>query len=251
VDRLLRARPGPAPPYPRAATLAFTAAGNNFELVIAVTIGTFGVTSGQALAGVAGPLIEVPALVALVYVSLCARRHLYPDQGDQPVTEPDRNSAEPNSPTAPSPADVVPPAESVPVVLFACIHNSGRSVAAKVLTEHYAAGRVTVRSAGSEPGTSVNSEVAAVLAERGLTTDAEVPTLLTSDVAKDADIVVTMGCGETCPVFPGKRYLDWSVDDPAGQDRPAVERIVDDIDRRVRGLLDELGIAVLAEPWAC
>lgn len=137
---------------------------------------------------------------------------------------------------------------TVPVVLYACIHNSGRSVAAKVLTEHYAPGRVEVRSAGSEPGTSVNPEIAAVLAERGLSSDAEVPTLLTRDVTEGADVVVTMGCGETCPVFPGKRYLDWTVEDPAGQDRATVERIIDDIDDRVRRLLAELGIAIPAQP---
>ncbi len=132
----------------------------------------------------------------------------------------------------------------VPVVLYACIHNSGRSVAAKILTEHYAAGRVDVRSAGSEPGSQVNREVAAVLDERGLSTRREVPTLLTSELVSVADVVVTMGCGETCPFFPGKRYLDWVVEDPAGQDRETVRRIVDDIDQRVRGLLVELGVAL-------
>jgi arsenate reductase len=137
------------------------------------------------------------------------------------------------------------PAGAIPVVLYACVHNSGRSVAAKVLTQHYAAGRVEVRSAGSEPGTSVNPEVAAVLANRGLSTEAEVPTLLTRDAAEAADIVVTMGCGETCPVFPGKRYLDWAVDDPAGQDRDTVVRIVEHIDKRVRALLLDLGIETL------
>ncbi len=132
----------------------------------------------------------------------------------------------------------------LPVVLYACIHNSGRSVAAKILTEHYAEGRVEVRSAGSDPGSGVNREVAAVLEERGLSTDREVPTLLTSDLVEVADVVVTMGCGETCPFFPGKRYLDWVVDDPAGQDRETVRRIVDDIDARVRALLVELGGAI-------
>lgn len=137
---------------------------------------------------------------------------------------------------------------SLPVVLFACIHNSGRSVAAKVLAEHYAAGRIEVRSAGSEPGRSVNPEVAAVLADRGLSADAETPTRLTTDTVRDADVVVTMGCGETCPVFPGKRYLDWGVDDPAGQDRHVVERIVADIDHRVRGLLSDLGVSIPTGP---
>ena len=131
-----------------------------------------------------------------------------------------------------------------PVVLYACVHNSGRSVAAQRLTEWYAKGSVTVLSAGSEPGQSVNPMVAAVLASRGIDTDAETPTLLTGELVRDADVVVTMGCGETCPVFPGRRYLDWTVEDPAGQPRDVVERIVDDIDARVRHLLSELGVAV-------
>jgi arsenate reductase len=131
-----------------------------------------------------------------------------------------------------------------PVVLYACVHNSGRSVAAKVLTEHYARGRVDVRSAGSEPSGTVNADVAAVLAERGLSTNSEVPTMLDGGLVAQADVVVTMGCGETCPVFPGRRYLDWSIDDPAGQPRDVVARIVDDIDQRVRGLLAELGVGV-------
>src|SRR5262249_54105989 len=103
------------------------------------------------------------------------------------------------------------------MVLYACIHNSGRSVAAQVLTEHYANGAVAVRSAGSEPGNAVNPVVAQVLAERGLPAADHVPTLLDSNLVEAADIVVTMGCGETCPVFPGKRYEDWPVADPKGQ----------------------------------
>lgn len=142
--------------------------------------------------------------------------------------------------------DAGPSHTSTPVVLYACVHNAGRSVAARVLTQHYARGRVEVHSAGSEPGSSVNPMVAAVLAERGLSADAEVPTLLTRAAVEEADVVVTMGCGETCPVFPGKRYLDWDVADPAGRGRPAVERIVDDIDRRVRQLLVDLGVPVPA-----
>ena len=128
----------------------------------------------------------------------------------------------------------------IPVVLFACIHNSGRSVAAQVLAQHHGAGRVEVRSAGSEPGAGVNPVVAQVLAERGLPVTGHVPTLLDVDLVQAADVVVTMGCGETCPVFPGKRYEDWPVDDPAGQDLETVRRIVDDVDARVRGLLAQL-----------
>jgi len=127
-----------------------------------------------------------------------------------------------------------------PVVLFACIHNSGRSVAAKVLAEHYAAGRVQVRSAGSEPGAGINPAVAQVLAERRLSAAAETPKLLDFATVQAADVVITMGCGETCPVFPGKRYEDWPVTDPAGQELATVRQIVDDIDARVRALLAEL-----------
>ncbi len=124
-----------------------------------------------------------------------------------------------------------------PVLLFACIHNSGRSVAARVLAEHYGA---NARSAGSEPSGSVNPGVAAVLAERGLSVASEGPTRLDFAVVEAADVVITMGCGETCPVFPGKRYEDWPVADPKGQDLDTVRAIVDDIDRRVRELLASL-----------
>ena len=135
-----------------------------------------------------------------------------------------------------------------PTVLFACIHNSGRSVAAQVLARHYAGDAVEVRSAGSEPGTGVNPAVAQVLAERGLPVGGHVPTLLDAGLVESADVVVTMGCGETCPVFPGKRYEDWAVRDPAGQDAATVRGIVDDIDARVRGLLAEIAPAVTLPP---
>lgn len=129
-----------------------------------------------------------------------------------------------------------------PVVLYACIHNGGRSLAAKVLTEHHSAGRVEARSAGSEPGESLNPVVVQVLHERGLSTDGEHPKLLTPDGVAEADVVVTMGCGETCPIFPGKRYEDWALDDPKGQDLATVRRIVDEIDDHVRKLLGDFGI---------
>jgi arsenate reductase (thioredoxin) len=125
-----------------------------------------------------------------------------------------------------------------PSVLFACRANAGRSVTAKVLAEHYAGGRIDIASAGSEPGTDVHPEVAAVLAERGLSTAAEHPKPF--DVTATYDVVVTMGCGDTCPVYLGARYEDWPLDDPKGQDLDTVRRIVDEIDARVRALLDEL-----------
>jgi arsenate reductase len=125
-------------------------------------------------------------------------------------------------------------------VLFACVHNSGRSVAAKMLAEHYARDRIAVRSAGSEPSDRINPLVAAVLAERGLSTAAEIPTQLDAAAVESADVVVTMGCGETCPYFPGKRYEDWDVSDPTGQSIETVRRIVDDVDARVRKLVNDL-----------
>jgi arsenate reductase len=133
-----------------------------------------------------------------------------------------------------------------PVLLFACIHNSGRSVAAEVLARHHGGDRVLVSSAGSEPGSGVNPGVAQVLAERGLPVEQHTPTLLTPEGVQLADVVVTMGCGETCPIYPGKRYEDWRVDDPKGQDLPTVRRIVDDVDARVRALMHDLGVPVLS-----
>jgi arsenate reductase len=126
---------------------------------------------------------------------------------------------------------------SKPTVLFACIHNSGRSVAAQVLASHYGGDAIEVRSAGSEPSDHVNPVVAHVLAERGHEVENHTPTKLDWDLVQESDVVITMGCGETCPIFPGKRYEDWTVDDPAGQDVETVRRIVDDIDHRVRELL--------------
>jgi arsenate reductase len=122
----------------------------------------------------------------------------------------------------------------------ACIHNSGRSVAAAVLTEHYARGRVHVRSAGSAPGTEINPVVAAVLRERGLDPDKEFPKPLTDEAARAADVIIAMGCGDACPIFPGKRYLDWELTDPAGRPIDEVRPIVDQIDEHVRELLTEL-----------
>ncbi len=134
-----------------------------------------------------------------------------------------------------------------PVVLFLCTHNAGRSLAARVLLDHYARGRVDVESAGSEPADQLNPSVVAILTERGLDPSQEFPKPLTDATARTADVIVTMGCGDTCPVYPGKRYVDWELDDPAGLSVDQARPIVDEIDRRVRELLAEL-VAVVAEP---
>jgi len=127
-----------------------------------------------------------------------------------------------------------------PVVLFLCTHNAGRSVAAAVLLDHYAHGRIDVRSAGSEPGSALNPSVVAILTERGLDPTREFPKPLTDETALAADVIVTMGCGDSCPYYPGKRYVDWDLEDPAGRPVSEVEPIVEEIDRRVRILLAEL-----------
>jgi protein-tyrosine-phosphatase len=127
-----------------------------------------------------------------------------------------------------------------PVVLFLCTHNAGRSLAAKVLLDHYAQGRVDVRSAGSEPGTELNPSVVAVLRERGLDATKEFPKPLTDETGRAADVIVTMGCGDSCPVYPGKRYLDWELADPAGKPVDEVRSVIGEIDNRVRSLLAEL-----------
>jgi len=127
-----------------------------------------------------------------------------------------------------------------PVVLFLCTHNAGRSLAARVLLDHYAAGRIDVHSAGSEPASELNPSVVALLQERGLDPGKEFPKPLTDELGRQADVIVTMGCGDTCPVYPGKRYVDWELDDPAGKDVEAVRPIVHDIDHRVKDLMNEL-----------
>jgi protein-tyrosine-phosphatase len=129
---------------------------------------------------------------------------------------------------------------ATPTVLFLCIHNSGRSLAARVLLDHYAQGKVIVESAGSEPGDQLNPSVVAILTERGLDLSKEFPKPLIDQTARAADVIVTMGCGDTCPVYPGKEYLDWELDDPAGKTVDEVRPIVDEIDRRARDLLAKL-----------
>jgi arsenate reductase len=131
----------------------------------------------------------------------------------------------------------------VPEVLFVCVHNAGRSQMAAALLGHYAAGRVSVRSAGSAPAEQVNPAVIAAMAEVGLDLTTAYPKPLAADAVQAADIVITMGCGDACPVYPGKRYLDWDLPDPAGQPVEQVRRIRAEIDARVRGLLTELGLA--------
>jgi arsenate reductase (thioredoxin) len=128
----------------------------------------------------------------------------------------------------------------IPEVLFVCVHNAGRSQMAAALLEHHAQGRIRVRSAGSEPAERVNPAVATVMSEIGLDVSREVPRkLLTEDVAA-SDVVVTMGCGDACPIFPGKRYEDWALTDPAGKEPDEVRTIRDDIDQRVQQLLADL-----------
>jgi arsenate reductase (thioredoxin) len=129
-----------------------------------------------------------------------------------------------------------------PEVLFMCTHNAGRSQMAAALLARQAGGRVRVTSAGSEPASTVNPAVAAAMAEIGVDISREVPKRLADGQAQAADIVVTMGCGDACPVYPGKRYLDWELPDPAGLTVEQVRPIRDEIARRVIGLLAELGV---------
>jgi arsenate reductase (thioredoxin) len=128
----------------------------------------------------------------------------------------------------------------VPEVLFVCVHNAGRSQMAAALLDHYAEGRVHVRSAGSAPADEVNPDVVTAMAELGIDVSKEFPKPVTDEVVRAADAVITMGCGDACPIYPGKRYEDWKLDDPAEADLSGVRRIRDDISGRVRRLLTEL-----------
>ncbi|MFJ5534155.1 arsenate reductase ArsC [Streptomyces sp. NPDC093261] len=127
-------------------------------------------------------------------------------------------------------------------VLFVCVHNAGRSQMGAAFLTHLAADHVEVRSAGSAPADTVNPAVVEAMKEVGIDISAQKPKILTPEAVQSSDVVITMGCGDTCPVFPGKRYLDWQLDDPAGQGLDAVRPIRDQIEQRVRGLLAELGV---------
>ena len=129
---------------------------------------------------------------------------------------------------------------NTPEVLFVCVHNAGRSQMAAALLDHHANGKVQVRSAGSAPADQLNPAVVAAMAEVGIDLSRELPKPLTDASVKAADVVVTMGCGDACPVYPGKRYEDWQLQDPAGQPIEVVRAIRDRIDRRVQQLLTEL-----------
>ncbi|MFJ8363164.1 arsenate reductase ArsC [Streptomyces sp. NPDC093984] len=131
-------------------------------------------------------------------------------------------------------------------VLFVCVHNAGRSQMGAAFLTHLAGDRVEVRSAGSAPADAVNPAVVEAMKEVGIDISAQKPKILTTEAVQSSDVVITMGCGDTCPVFPGKRYLDWQLDDPAGQGVGAVRPIRDQIEQRVRGLLSDLGIPAAA-----
>jgi len=127
-----------------------------------------------------------------------------------------------------------------PAVLFLCVHNAGRSQMAAALLAHHGGDRISVHSAGSEPASALNPAVVAAMAEIGLDISAEKPKKLTDEMVQTVDVVITMGCGDSCPVYPGKRYLDWDLPDPAGKAVDEVRPIRDEIDRRVNELVDEL-----------
>ncbi|MBO9057404.1 arsenate reductase ArsC [Curtobacterium flaccumfaciens pv. flaccumfaciens] len=125
----------------------------------------------------------------------------------------------------------------MPTVLFVCVHNAGRSQMAAGFLQHLAGGRVDVRSAGSEPADQLNPVVVAAMLEEGIDIRSEQPALLSTEAVRAADVVITMGCGDACPVFPGKRYEDWELPDPAGLDLDAVRAIRDDVRARVQDLI--------------
>jgi arsenate reductase len=133
-----------------------------------------------------------------------------------------------------------------PSVLYVCVHNAGRSQMAAAYTMQLSGGAVEVRSAGSAPADQVNPAAVEAMLEEGIDMSAEQPKILTTEAVKDSDVVITMGCGDTCPIFPGKRYEDWVLDDPAGKDVESVRPIRDEIRRRVMTLLESLDVPVQA-----
>ena len=135
---------------------------------------------------------------------------------------------------------------STPTVLFVCVHNAGRSQMAAGYLRHLAGDRIEVRSAGSIPADQINPVAVEAMLEEGIDIRGEAPKILTTDAVQDSDVVITMGCGDACPFFPGTRYLDWALDDPAGQGVDAIRPIRDEIKQRVQQLLHELGVDPVA-----
>ena len=135
-----------------------------------------------------------------------------------------------------------------PRVLFVCVHNAGRSQMAAGFLAHLGGGRVEVRSAGSMPAEQINPTAVEAMLEVGIDIRQERPKVLTTDAVKASDVVITMGCGDVCPFFPGKRYEDWALEDPAGQGIESVRAIRDEIRGRVLGLLEELGVEPVSHP---
>jgi protein-tyrosine-phosphatase len=133
-----------------------------------------------------------------------------------------------------------------PSILFLCVHNAGRSQMAAGLLAHLSGGAVEVRSAGSLPADQINPAAVEAMLEEGVDIRTERPKVLTTEAVQASDVVITMGCGDVCPIFPGKRYEDWKLDDPAGQGIDAVRPIRDEIRHRVEALLDQLGVPVVA-----
>jgi len=129
-----------------------------------------------------------------------------------------------------------------PSVLFVCVHNAGRSQMAAAYLAALSGGQVEVRSAGSAPADQINPSAVEAMAEEGIDMSAETPKVLTTEAVKESDVVITMGCGDACPIFPGKRYEDWVLDDPAGKGIESVRPIRDDIKRRILELMDSLGV---------
>ena len=130
--------------------------------------------------------------------------------------------------------------EDTPAVLFVCVHNAGRSQMAAALLDRYAQGRVQVRSGGSEPADQLNPAVVEAMAEIGVDLSMAVPKPVTPELVEAANVVVTMGCGDACPIYPDKRYEDWAIEDPAGKNLAIVRAVRNDIDQRVKGLLAEI-----------
>ncbi|MCA1783910.1 MAG: arsenate reductase ArsC [Dermatophilaceae bacterium] len=135
-----------------------------------------------------------------------------------------------------------------PAVLYVCVHNAGRSQMAAAYTRVLSGGHIEVRSAGSAPGDHINPAAVEAMLEEGIDMSAEVPKILTTEAVRTSDVCITMGCGDTCPIFPGKRYEDWVLDDPAGQGVDAVRPIRDEIRRRVEELISSLGVEVHPAP---